>query len=60
MIDLSPYHRATPVTDTADIVARSTGLAETAGRMVFANDRLISRAEHIHGILLRDGWTDVT
>lgn len=53
LIDLSPYHRAEAVTDVADIIARSTGLAETAGRMIFANDRLVSRAEHIHDLSSR-------
>jgi len=48
-LDLSHFHRAKAVaeTDAAALLARSTGLAETAGRMVFANDRLL--AQEFHG-----------
>ena len=44
-IDLAPYHRAEPLTgaEQAVLVARSSGLAESAGRMVYVNDRLAER-----------------
>ncbi len=43
-LDLSPYRAAGAVSDAqqAVLLARSRGLGETAGRMVFANDRLLS------------------
>ena len=52
-IDLAPFKRAFPITDAecAALVARSTGLDETSGRMVFANDRLLAR--QFHGDSLR-------
>ena len=50
-LDLSPFQRAQAVADTAALLARSTGLAETSGRMVFANDRLL--AQEFHGDSLR-------
>ncbi len=50
-LDLSPFHRAQPIADTAALLARSTALAETSGRMVFANDRLL--AQEFHGGSLR-------
>jgi Fe-S cluster assembly protein SufD len=47
-LDLSPFHRAEPLTgaEQAALVSRSVGLAQTAGRMVFVNDRLASREAH--------------
>jgi Fe-S cluster assembly protein SufD len=52
-INLVPFQRAQPVNDAdrSALLARSTGLAETAGRMVFANDRLIT--QEFHGDTLR-------
>jgi Fe-S cluster assembly protein SufD len=52
-LDLAPFRTAPAPGDAecADIVSRSTGLAETAGRMVFANDRLAGR--QFHGDSLR-------
>lgn len=44
-LDIAPYTKPLPVSD-ADQVAlinRSVGLKETAGRMIFANDRLLQR-----------------
>ena len=52
-LDLSPF-RTPPALSDADcaaLLSRSTGLAETAGRMVFANDRLVER--QLHGDSLR-------
>ncbi len=50
---LEPYVRATEVSDAeqAALLAKSEGLAETSGHMVFANDRLLAR--HFHGDSLR-------
>jgi len=47
-LDLSPYSRASMIGEdaTAELVRRSAGSLETAGRMIFANDRLISREVH--------------
>ena len=52
-VDLSPFHRADAIADADRIalLARSTGLAETAGRMVFANDHLLT--QEFHGDTLR-------
>jgi Fe-S cluster assembly protein SufD len=52
-ISLAGFQRAEPISDAdqAALLARSKGLAETAGRMVFANDRLLGR--HFHGESLR-------
>jgi Fe-S cluster assembly protein SufD len=52
-LDLSPFRRAQAIAnaDRAALLARSLGLAETAGRMVFANDRLL--AQEFHGDTLR-------
>jgi Fe-S cluster assembly protein SufD len=43
-LDLSAYVQASPVDDTTreDLLARSTGLAAVAGRMVFANDQRLA------------------
>jgi Fe-S cluster assembly protein SufD len=47
-LDLSGFTRAAPVEDSvaADLIRRSPGSLETAGRMIFANDQLISREAH--------------
>ncbi|MEQ1852681.1 MAG: Fe-S cluster assembly protein SufD [Chthoniobacteraceae bacterium] len=52
-VNLAPFHRAQPVKDAerAALLARSNGLAETAGRLVFANDRIVSH--EFHGDALR-------
>ena len=52
-VDLSPFQRAEAIADAdrAALLARSTGLAETAGRMAFANDRLLT--QEFHGGTLR-------
>ena len=52
-LDLSPFRTAPVVSDAecAALLFRSAGLAETAGRMVFANDRLVER--QLHGDSLR-------
>jgi Fe-S cluster assembly protein SufD len=52
-IDLAPFRAASDLGDAgcAALLSRSTGLAETAGRMVFANDRLVER--QFHGESLR-------
>lgn len=52
-VNLSPFHRAKGVggADCASLLSRSLGLAETAGRMVFANDGLV--AKEFHGDSLR-------
>ena len=44
-LDISAYSRPQPVCDAdqAALIKRSTGLAETAGRMIFANDQLLQR-----------------
>jgi Fe-S cluster assembly protein SufD len=44
-LDLSEFTRAVPVEKSvaADLIRRSGGGLETAGRMIFANDQLISR-----------------
>ena len=52
-LDIASFHRAQAVSDAdrAALLARSIGLAETAGRMVFANDHLL--AQEFHGDALR-------
>jgi Fe-S cluster assembly protein SufD len=52
-LDLAPFRTAPslPDADRSALLSRSTGLAETAGRMVFANDRLVER--QLHGDSLR-------
>jgi len=44
-LDISGYTKPQVVTeeDAAALIARSTGLEKTAGRMIFANDRLLKR-----------------
>ena len=44
-LDLSPYRIGSSVSeeDAREILDRSTGLDETAGRMVFANDHILER-----------------
>jgi len=44
-LDLTGFTRALPVDEgvAADLIRRSTGSFETAGRMIFANDELLSR-----------------
>ena len=44
-VDLSPYSAPLDVPAPAreELIRRSTGLGETAGRMIFANDRLLRR-----------------
>jgi len=44
-VDLTPYSAPLPVSETvqAELIKRSTGLKESAGRMIFANDRLVQR-----------------
>ena len=47
-LDLSSFVRALPVDESSisTLIRRSTGGLETAGRMIFANDQLISRQVH--------------
>jgi len=47
-LDLSNFTRATPVDDdtAAALIQRSSAPHDRAGRMIFANDRLISRRAH--------------
>jgi len=47
-LDLGGFTRAVPVQESvaADLIRRSAGGLETAGRMIFANDQLISREVH--------------
>lgn len=44
-LDISHYEKPAAVSDAtqADLIARSTGLREVAGRMIFANDQLLER-----------------
>ena len=44
-IDLTPYSIAPSVSDAvqSELIRRSVGLKETAGRMIFANDQLLQR-----------------
>jgi len=44
-LDISGYSKPLPVSDAdqAELIARSVGLKETAGRMIFANDQLLQR-----------------
>lgn len=44
-IDITPYTKPQPVSDADQtaLIERSTGLKETAGRMIFANDQLLRR-----------------
>lgn len=44
-LDITPYTRPQPLCDAeqAALIKRSTGLKETAGRMIFANDQLLQR-----------------
>ena len=46
-LDLSPYTKAQPLCDAtqAELIKRSIGLKETAGRMIFANDQILQREE---------------
>ena len=50
-IDLSSFRRPVPVDEraAAELVRRSDGGLDTAGRMIFANDRLLSRELHATG-----------
>lgn len=52
-LGLDAYTRGTAVSDSqqAELLAKSKGLAETSGHMVFANDALLAR--HFHGEALR-------
>ena len=52
-VDLAPFKRAEAVADRdrSALLERSVGLAETSGRIVFANDRLL--AQEFHGDALR-------
>ena len=52
-ISVAPFQRAQAVPDSehAALLDRSTGLAETSGHMVFANDRVL--AQEFHGDALR-------
>jgi Fe-S cluster assembly protein SufD len=47
-LELAGYVRAVPVEEgvAAELIHRSAGALETAGRMIFANDQLISRELH--------------
>jgi len=47
-LELSGFTRATPVDESvaAELIRRSPGGLETSGRMIFANDELISREAH--------------
>jgi Fe-S cluster assembly protein SufD len=47
-LDLSEFSRALPVDESlaSALIRRSTGSFDTAGRMIFANDQLISREVH--------------
>ncbi|MHA3770536.1 Fe-S cluster assembly protein SufD [Verrucomicrobiota bacterium sgz303538] len=51
-LDISRFKAPQPVSDAAqaDIVRRSQGLGENAGRMIFANDQLLSREIHGDGL----------
>src|SRR4051812_23555183 len=55
-LDIAPYLAPLPVDETVreDLLARSTGLVGAAGRMVFANDRLLVR-EELAGTLQQKG-----
>ena len=55
-IDLSPYAGVLPVDDAAreELIARSTGLAASGGRMIFANDQLLTH-EVTHDALRQKG-----
>ncbi|CAN5356374.1 Fe-S cluster assembly protein SufD [soil metagenome] len=45
VLDLAPYGTARPLSeaDSREILARSTGLDETSGRLVFADDQFLER-----------------
>lgn len=62
LIDIAPYTRPRPVSDAdrTALIEHSSGLKETAGRMIFANDRLLQR-ETLSGDLKRRGviWEPV-
>ena len=47
-LDLTPFKRPEAVKDSdrSGLIDRSIGLAETSGRMVFANDRLLAQEFH--------------
>ncbi len=47
-LDLSSFTRATPISRSigAELIRRSSSGFDTAGRMIFANDQLISREVH--------------
>jgi Fe-S cluster assembly protein SufD len=48
LLELGGYSRALPVSEAmaAELIRRSQGSIETAGRMIFANDQLLSRTVH--------------
>jgi len=48
LLELGGFSRALPVTEdvAADLIRRSQGGLKTAGRMIFANDQLLSREVH--------------
>jgi len=57
-LDLSGFTRALPVDEAvaADLIQRSASSLKTAGRMIFANDQLLSRELHLseleaHGLI---------
>ena len=49
LLELGGYSRALPVSEdlAAELIRRSQGSLETAGRMIFANDQLLSREVHV-------------
>jgi Fe-S cluster assembly protein SufD len=55
-IDISGYTKPQPVPDAdcPELIVRSSGIKEAAGRMIFANDRLLKR-EVLSGELKRNG-----
>jgi Fe-S cluster assembly protein SufD len=55
-IDISPYVAPLPVDDTAreDLIARSSGLPASGGRIIFANDQLLAH-EIAHESLRQKG-----
>ena len=57
-LDLAPFKRAPLVTDDdrAALLERSLGLAETSGRIVFANDGLLAQEFHGFGFVAWFTW----
>ncbi len=55
------YRKARPVSSEVreQLIERSVGLAKNAGRMVFANDELLTREAHSKGLVGEGGYLGI-